>query len=98
MYAALSAPAEVPTRRSGEIPRSISACSIPTWTAPTLAPPDSTKAVVTSASELVRELGDYAAAEHVGHLRHVRLGQVVLRHCSLEVAAEHCARIADRLG
>ena len=43
---ALSAPAEVPTSRSGVTPRSPSACSMPTWTAPRLPPPERTKAVV----------------------------------------------------
>src|SRR5712691_12621651 len=43
-HAALTAPAEVPTRRSGRMPSSKRACSIPTWLAPRLPPPDRTKA------------------------------------------------------
>src|SRR3954465_700217 len=43
--AALSAPTEVPTRKSGVMPRSYSASSIPTWSAPRLAPPERTNAV-----------------------------------------------------
>ena len=45
--AALSAPADAPNTRSGRMPRSARACSIPTWIAPWLAPPESTNAVVT---------------------------------------------------
>ena len=45
---ALSAPADVPTSRSGVMCRSPRACSMPTWTAPRLPPPDRTKAVVMS--------------------------------------------------
>src|SRR4051794_4855579 len=43
--AALSAPTEVPTRKSGVMPRSYSASSIPTCSAPRLAPPERTNAV-----------------------------------------------------
>ena len=45
MNAPFSAPAEVPTIRSGTIPRSYRARSMPTWIAPRLAPPERTKAV-----------------------------------------------------
>jgi hypothetical protein len=41
------APTEVPIRKSGRIPASISAWIIPTWIAPRLLPPDNTKAVFT---------------------------------------------------
>src|SRR5215471_11297480 len=53
MNAALSAPADVPTRRSGSILRAARAWSIPTWTAPRLPPPDNTNAVVISGAALV---------------------------------------------
>src|SRR5205807_2253869 len=43
-HAALTAPAEVPTSRSGVIPSSNRACSMPTWIAPRLPPPDRTNA------------------------------------------------------
>ncbi len=42
--APLIAPTDVPTTRSGTIPRSISARSIPTSLAPSCPPPPSTKA------------------------------------------------------
>ena len=42
-----SAPTEAPTSRSGWTPRAVRAWSMPTWTAPRLPPPDTTKAVVT---------------------------------------------------
>src|SRR5207248_3384754 len=42
--AALSAPAEVPTRKSGSIPVSRTARSIPTCNAPRLDPPEKTNA------------------------------------------------------
>src|SRR5438093_2588093 len=44
IQAALTAPTEVPTTKSGQTPCSNSALSIPTWTAPRLPPPESTKA------------------------------------------------------
>ena len=43
---ALMAPTLAPTSRSGRTPPSPSARSMPTWTAPRLAPPDRTNAVV----------------------------------------------------
>src|SRR5690348_15104874 len=43
--AALTAPTEVPTRRSGAMRLSKRAFSIPTWTAPRLPPPEKTNAV-----------------------------------------------------
>ena len=46
MNAPFMAPAEVPTMRSGAMPRSYSARNIPTWMAPRLAPPESTNAIV----------------------------------------------------
>ena len=46
-HAAFIAPADVPTSRSGSMPWAERACSIPTWTAPRLPPPESTKAVLT---------------------------------------------------
>src|SRR4051794_24112587 len=52
MNAPLSAPAEVPTIRSGRMSRSYRASSIPTWMEPRLAPPESTNAVVTDQSFL----------------------------------------------
>jgi len=45
-HAALMAPTDVPSRKSGWMPASISAWSIPTWIAPRLLPPDSTNAVL----------------------------------------------------
>src|SRR5829696_5379211 len=45
MKAPFTAPTDVPTTRSGSIPRSYRALSIPTWIAPKAAPPDRTKAV-----------------------------------------------------
>src|SRR5215212_3473562 len=45
MNAPFSAPADVPTIRSGRMPRSYSARSVPAWTAPRLAPPERTKAM-----------------------------------------------------
>ena len=47
-HAAFSAPADAPNTRSGRTSRSARAWSIPTCTAPWLAPPESTNAVVTS--------------------------------------------------
>jgi hypothetical protein len=44
MNAPFIAPADVPTTRSGAIPRAYSAWSIPTWIAPSAAPPESTNA------------------------------------------------------
>lgn len=44
--AAFTAPTDVPTSRSGRIPARAKAWSMPTWTAPRLAPPESTIAVV----------------------------------------------------
>ena len=46
MNAPLIAPTEVPTIRSGSMSRSNSACSMPTWIAPRLDPPDRTNARV----------------------------------------------------
>ena len=43
--APFTAPTEVPTMKSGSIPRSYKAPSIPTWIAPRAAPPERTKAV-----------------------------------------------------
>lgn len=45
-YAAFTAPTEVPTSNSGAMPWSCKAAIIPTWMAPRLPPPVSTKAVV----------------------------------------------------
>ena len=45
--APLRAPTEVPSTRSGVMPRSNRACSMPTSTAPSTPPPPSTNAVVT---------------------------------------------------
>ena len=45
--APLRAPTDVPSTRSGSMPRSNSACSIPTSAAPSTPPPPSTNAVVT---------------------------------------------------
>jgi hypothetical protein len=43
--APLTAPMLVPRTRSGRTPCSASACTIPTWVAPSTPPPPSTKAV-----------------------------------------------------
>src|ERR1700728_2284536 len=48
--AALSAPTEVPTRRSGVIPASTSATTAPACIGPRLPPPESAKATVTDSA------------------------------------------------
>jgi glutaredoxin len=44
--AAFSAPAELPIRKSGRMPRRARTCSMPTWTTPSLAPPVRTKPII----------------------------------------------------
>src|SRR5450759_2589552 len=90
IQAALTAPTEVPISKSGRIPPSVSAWSIPTWTAPRLPPPDRTKTTGPRATTPLRrgqlrliEL-DPQAPKHSGS----PLGVVILGPLRSEVLEE----------
>src|SRR3954464_15095963 len=82
MYAAFRAPTEVPITRSGTMPRSAKAWSIPTWTAPRLPPPERTNAVVAigsgRAATAIEHHGEAGQGERPQQETEVPQGNVVV--------------------
>lgn len=74
--APLRAPTDVPTIRSGVTPYSDSACNMPTWAAPRLAPPPMTKAIGPGRSKRPLPLAlalPFAAVESVPEVEELTL-------------------------
>src|SRR5471032_1996870 len=76
------APTEAPMTRSKLTPASTRALSIPTWTAPRLPPPASTRAVLTACMAEPRSYSMTVLQEHSWRLETQRDSQLVFRQDS----------------
>src|SRR5436309_5345377 len=89
--AALSAPAEAPTSTSGTMPRSYSARSMPTCSAPRLAPPDRTNAVRGRRVRPKRPLTPRISARMRAGLTLMACSGTPCRVCSAPVLRARCS-------